>query len=274
MLRSKTVLIADMDDNFRNLFATKLNVEDGLQLIGETNDGEELLSMISERSPDALVIGSVLENMDGLEVLDALASLEKKCPRIIFLSEFAGGIAQMAADKGADYFMVKPCRICTLIDRIRQLTDETSTEIASGAQYKKTIPDNSDFPGEMEATVTAVLLEIGVPANIIGYQYLRTAILMAINNMESVTCVTKQLYPVLAKRYKTTSERIERSMRHGIEVAWNRGKREVSQRYFGYTVTNNRPTNSEFIAMIADHIQIQRRFDAEKANSRLNKFYI
>ena len=272
---STKVLIADTEDSFTKSFVTDIGNEADLQIVGQTRSGEELLNLISTNNPDVVVMAGVLEDMDGLEVLDVLANNILR-PRIIFLSSFVNNnIAQLVTQKGADYFMIKPCKVNSIFNRIRQLDESARVNKVATQQAKRFIPDNSDFSIEMEATVTAALLELGVPANIIGYHYLRTAVLLAMTDMDIVNSVTKQLYPMLAKRYKTTSERIERSMRHGIEVAWNRGKKEVEQRYFGYTSADDeRPTNSEFVAMLADHIMIQRRFDMDKINSRIRNFYM
>ena len=272
---STKVLIADTEESFIKSFVADIGNEADLQIVGQTRSGEELLTMISTNDPDVVVMAGVLEDMDGLEVLDVLANNVLR-PRIIFLSSFANNnIAQIVTNKGADYFMIKPCKINTIFHRIRQLDECSKPGKIVKQQERHFIPDNSDFSGEMEATVTSVLLEVGVPAHLIGYHYLRTAILLSMTDMEIVNSVTKQLYPILAKRYKTTTDRIERSMRHCIEVAWDRAKKDVEQRYFGYTSDDDeRPTNSEFVAMLADHIMIQRRFDVEKVNSRLHKFYL
>ena len=271
-MSSTKVLIADTDDSFRSSFIDKINLEKEFLLVGETRDGEKLLNMIGVTHPDVVVLENVLENMDGLEILDHLMS-DKNRPAIIFLSEFTrGNIPQLAADKGADYFMLKPCRINVVFDRIRQITSDKVSKTIEPVHVRNY--DNSDFSIESEALVTSVLMEIGLSAHLNGYQYLRTGILMAIENMDTVNSITKELYPALAKKYKTTPEKIERSIRHAIQTTWDRGQRDVMQRYFGYSVQNYKPTNSEFIAMIADHISIQKKYDLEKANNRLKKFYL
>ena len=246
---TKKIIIADTGDEFRRSFIDNLENEPDIQVVGETGDGEELLRMIREKQPDLVVMEIVLSKMDGIEVLDALseAELERK-PRIMILSSFAKGtMAQLAADKGADHYMTKPCRVSTVCERIRQLTGKRHSE------------DNWDHSRNLETMVTAIIHDVGVPAHIKGYQYLREAILIAVADMDVINAVTKVLYPEVAKRFNTTASRVERAIRHAIEVAWDRGDLETLQKYFGYTVSNvkGKPTNSEFIAMIADRLQLQ-----------------
>ena len=249
-MESKTrVLVADASEEFRRVLTASLSEEAGLEVAGETADGPELLRLVEERNPDVIVMDLVLTGMDGLEVLGQL--LERACkPRVLVLSGFArGSVAELAASGGADYYMMKPCRLSTVAERVRQL--------AAPAEA------GEDGPGRenLETTVTAIIHEIGVPAHIKGYQYLREAIIIAVGDMEVINAVTKVLYPEVAKRFGTTASRVERAIRHAIEVAWDRGDLETLQKYFGYTVSNakGKPTNSEFIAMIADRLQLQRK---------------
>ena len=151
---------------------------------------------------------------------------------------------------GAAYFVTKPCDIVTLLDRIRQISIS-----------KQPITQTKANDASLEALVTEIIHEIGVPAHIKGYHYLREAIILTINNMEMINAVTKVLYPEVAKRFNTTPSRVERAIRHAIEVAWDRGDVEVLQKFFGYTVSGikGKPTNSEFIAMIADCLSLRRK---------------
>ena len=181
--------------------------------------------------------------------MEELGKLEHR-PKVLILSSFAkGSMAELAAAKGADHYMTKPCRVSTVCERIRQLTGENKKE------------ENGDIPYNLENTVTSIIHEVGVPAHIKGYQYLREAILIAVADMDVINAVTKVLYPEVAKRFNTTASRVERAIRHAIEVAWDRGDLETLQKYFGYTVSNvkGKPTNSEFIAMIADRLQLQQK---------------
>ena len=171
--------------------------------------------------------------------------------KVLILSGFAGGsVAELTAAKGADYFMMKPCRTAAVVERVRQM-------LQPAAPVEE--PDRQG--AGLEGKITAIIHEIGVPAHIKGYQYLREAIMIAVEDMDVINAVTKILYPEVAKRFGTTASRVERAIRHAIEVAWDRGDLETLQRYFGYTVSNakGKPTNSEFIAMIADRLQLQQR---------------
>ena len=248
---TKKILIADTGEEFRRSFIENLSNEPDIRVVGETGDGEELLRMVQETSPDLILMEIVLAKMDGIEVLDALNALElEHPPKIIILSSFArGSMAQLAADKGADHYMTKPCRTSTVCQRIRQLTGSRQMdEERTGSR-------------NLESMITAIIHDVGVPAHIKGYQYLREAILIAVNDMDVINAVTKVLYPEVAKRFNTTASRVERAIRHAIEVAWDRGDLETLQKYFGYTVSNvkGKPTNSEFIAMIADRLQLQQK---------------
>ncbi len=248
---TKKILLADTGEEFRRSFVDNLANEPDILIAGETGDGEELLRMVREKQPDVVVMEIVLAKLDGIEVLEELSKLEpERRPRVIVLSSFArGSMAQLAADKGADYYMTKPCRVSTVCQRIRQLTSSGQPE------------EERDHARGLETMVTAIIHDVGVPAHIKGYQYLREAILIAVADMDVINAVTKVLYPEVAKRYNTTASRVERAIRHAIEVAWDRGDLETLQKYFGYTVSNvkGKPTNSEFIAMIADRLQLQQR---------------
>ena len=245
---SRRILVADTGEDFRRNFMEAIRNEGDIQVVGETGDGIELLRLIETQKPDVIVMEMVLTGMDGVEVLEALPTLKlERRPRVLIVSSFAKGtMAELAASKGADHYMTKPCRVTTVCERIRQLC-------GTGA-----LDEDRDRGQNLEAVVTSIIHEIGVPAHIKGYQYLREAILLAVADREVINAVTKVLYPEVAKRYHTTPSRVERAIRHAIEVAWDRGDLETLQKYFGYTVSNvkGKPTNSEFIAMIADRLQL------------------
>ena len=245
----KKILVADSQEEFRKGFIETLNREADLCVIGETGSGKELLRQVQELHPDVIVMDMVLTELDGIEVLESLASLELETrPHVIILSSFLpSALSQLASEKGADYYMAKPCRNQAVCERIRQVTNR--------------VPPQRRRSLNLETEVTSIIHEVGVPAHIKGYQYLREAILIAVADMDVINAVTKVLYPEVAKRYGTTASRVERAIRHAIEVAWDRGDLETLQRYFGYTVSNikGKPTNSEFIALIADRLQLQSR---------------
>ena len=245
----KRILIADTGVEFRNALSEALSGEPDMQVVGMTGDGEELLRMVREKEPDAVIMEIVLSGLDGLGVLDEMARLKRR-PRVIILSSYIkGSVVDVAAAKGADFYMTKPCRFSSVCERIRQVMSPGGVEA-----------ERESGPS-LETQVTAIIHEVGVPAHIKGYQYLREAIIIAVNDMDVINAVTKVLYPEVAKRFGTTASRVERAVRHAIEVAWDRGDLETLQKYFGYTVSNakGKPTNSEFIAMIADKLQLQRK---------------
>ena len=252
MESKKKLLIADADESFRSILMDAMRDEADMEVLAATGDGEEALRLVRELSPDVLLMDMVLARMDGLEVLSALEQASR--PKVLVLSGFVrGNMAELAAAKGASYFMMKPCKLSAVIERVRQLGGAVSQE-----------EDNRSPAGmhqSLESSVTSIIHEIGVPAHIKCYQYLREAIVMTVENMEVINAVTKVLYPEVAKRFNTTASRVERAIRHAIEVAWDRGDLETLQKYFGYTVSNakGKPTNSEFIAMIADRLQLQRK---------------
>ena len=241
METKKTILIADTSEEFRTILADALQAEEGLEVVGQTSDGQEAIQMVQDRSPDILVMDLVLGRMDGFDVLDAVKS---KPVSTLILSGFARGcMADQVAARGGDYYMMKPCRIASVVERVRLLAAQHWSEGGENPAGPATARQT------LEANVTAIIHEIGVPAHIKGYQYLREAIIMTVEDMDVINAVTKVLYPV------------ERAIRHAIEVAWDRGDLDTLQKYFGFTVSNSKgkPTNSEFIAMIADRLVLQRR---------------
>ncbi len=244
------ILLGDAAQELQTAFAEAAQSEPDLRLAGATGDGEELLRLAELHRPDVVVMDLVLAGLDGLEVLARLKEMPQP-PRVIVLSAFLqSGLVREVGVHGGDYLMLKPCRPATVLERCRQLVlgGEPQTELAPGTE-------------SLELRVTSIIHEIGVPAHIKGYQYLREAIRLAVEDMEVINAVTKVLYPTVAKKFATTPSRVERAIRHAIEVAWDRGDLETLQKYFGYTVSNakGKPTNSEFIAMIADRLQLQRK---------------
>ena len=246
-MKEKKLLVADASEDFRRMFAEMAAREEDMKVVGSTGNGEELLNLVSRHKPDVVVMDLVLSGLDGLAVLRALG---EDRPRVLVLSSFCGSsLAEQAAAEGADYLMLKPCRMGDLLERIRRLSEEKESGVSLREEK-----DGQD----LERQVTGIIHEIGVPAHIKGYQYLREAIRLAVEDMEVINAVTKVLYPTVARRFGTTASRVERAIRHAIEVAWDRGDLETLQKYFGYTVNGakGKPTNSEFIAMIADRISL------------------
>ena len=255
------ILLADANMDFGKLLSERIAAERGMEVVGVAADGQEALTMVRELQPDVLLMDLVLPKLDGLDVLRRLPETGVSC-HVIVLSGFINSkvVADCAA-RGVDYFIPKPCDADALIERIRQLAGTNAAQTPGEGIDCRPAAQLSRQEADLEAVVTDIIHEIGVPAHINGYQYLREAIILTINDMDMINAVTKVLYPEVAKRYNTTPSRVERAIRHAIEVAWDRGDLETLQRFFGYTVSNTKgkPTNSEFIALIADKLQLQLR---------------
>ena len=248
MSELKRIVLADASEEFRRMLADMMESEPDLSVAGQTGSGEELLELIARHRPDVVVMDLMLTGMDGLEVLERLEPGPGR-PRVLVLSAFSTpGLSEQISQCGGDYCMLKPCRAQTVIERTRRLTAAPNLEDVREETRTR----------DLERQITAIIHEIGVPAHIKGYQYLREAITQAVADMEVINAVTKVLYPAVARKFGTTASRVERAIRHAIEVAWDRGDLETLQKYFGYTVSNakGKPTNSEFIAMIADRISL------------------
>ena len=236
------ILLADSSEEFRLLLRHTLEDTGEFQIVGDTGDGEAAWELIQQTQPDIVVMDVILPGLDGVSLLQRMP----KNVKTIVLSAFCSqNMVQELTRMGAWYFIPKPAHMDSLLDRIRQATHDSSV---------LSLPT-------LEAEVTAILHEVGVPAHIKGYQYVREAIIIAVQDMDVINAVTKVLYPEVAKRFHTTPSRVERAIRHAIEVAWDRGDLETLQGYFGYTVNSakGKPTNSEFIAMIADRIRLHRK---------------
>lgn len=247
----KRVFIADPNEDFRSLLCAALRSEPGIEVIGAEEDGFKTLQALAELKPDVLITDVVLSKLGGLSLLRRFTEGGGKLPEVIVLSAFATEkTISEAAALGVRYFMLKPCDVGDLIEKIMSVTDRSSGKKSGGL-----------LRSNMESMVTEIIHEIGVPAHIKGYQYLREAIMIAVEDMDVINAVTKVLYPDVAKKYNTTPSRVERAIRHAIEVAWDRGDVEILQKYFGYTVSGikGKPTNSEFIAMIADRLSLELR---------------
>ena len=216
------------------------------------SDGERAIALVTEHKPDILVLDMMLAKKDGISVLKAISSMDKK-PTVLATSGFITDyVASAAANLGVRYLMLKPCDMSALVERLE--------EIRGGESLRMPAPRHTGQQN-IETMVTNIIHEIGVPAHIKGYQYLREAIIIAVEDMDVINAITKILYPQVAKTFQTTPSRVERAIRHAIEVAWDRGDLDTLQRFFGYTVSNTKgkPTNSEFIALIADKLQLQMK---------------
>lgn len=274
MGNSISVLLADDSEEFVKEVKDYLETEDDITLAGVAYDGREAFEMILETNPDVVILDMIMPYIDGLGVLKKIKNTKMEKEPVCMMLSGVGQerSTQKAVDLGAQYFMMKPFEMETLMDRIREFSDTNSRQTAASVVKKsKNMEEQIDSAiqsagkttqadlSDVEVIVTEIIHEVGVPAHIKGYQFIRSAILMAIRDMEIINHITKQLYPDLAKLYKTTPSRVERAIRHSIEVAWNRGKSETMDKLFGYTVSceKGKPTNSEFIAMIADNVRLR-----------------
>lgn len=266
------ILLADDNYEFCNILSKFLSMDEDFEVVGIAKDGLEALDMIAEKKPDILILDIIMPHLDGLGVLEKLHTLDlEKKPKIVILSAVGQDqITQKAIELGADYYVVKPFDFKVFIKRLKQIigTDNETIIINKNSYIKIPKPNviNGNTGGNLEARITNVIHEIGVPAHIKGYSYLREAILMVIEDMELLSGVTKELYPNIAKKYNTTPSRVERAIRHAIEVAWSRGRVESIEKIFGYTINTDRgkPTNSEFIAMVADKIRLEVQMEKEQ----------
>ena len=250
MEHATTVLIADSAEDFCTGLTAALQRAGGFQVAGTASDGEQAIRMIQEKRPDVLVLDLMLAKQDGISVLKAAASLDRKPVTLATSAFITDYVSTAAANLGVRYLMLKPCDMTALVERLE--------EIRGGESLRLNVQRRNDKTS-IESMVTSIIHEIGVPAHIKGYQYLREAIIIAVNDMDVINAITKVLYPQVAKTFQTTPSRVERAIRHAIEVAWDRGDLDTLQRFFGYTVSNTKgkPTNSEFIALIADRLQLQ-----------------
>lgn len=251
------IIIVDTNEEFRSMLAEIVNQEDDMTVVATAGDGIEALSCIDTHQPDILLTDLILPHLDGLGLLNALTQRENPPAPVVLSSLFNEKVVSACSELGVYYFIPKPCDTSALLTHIRQVGAESRRHLAPIRQGISMTPQNAE--PSLEAVVTDIIHEIGVPAHIKGYQYLREAIILTVKDMEVINAVTKVLYPAVAKKYATTASRVERAIRHAIEVAWDRGDLETLQRFFGYTVSNikGKPTNSEFIAMIADSLTLR-----------------
>ena len=268
MKEKLSVLIADDNQDFSSTLSTYINRQEDMEVIAIAKDGNEAVEMISNTTPDVVLLDVIMPHLDGLGVLEKINIIKSdKKPTCIMLSAVGQDkITQKAISIGAEYYMVKPFDIELLIQRIREIKFFKPNKFGGSfiarepkQKYIELGGDNNKKEENLEALVTNVIHEVGVPAHIKGYQYLREAIMMVVNDIDVINQITKSLYPQIANKYNTTPSRVERAIRHAIEVAWGRGEQQVVENIFGYTISaaKGKPTNSEFIAMIADKLRLE-----------------
>ncbi len=261
MMEKLSVAIADDNDRVVTMLNDLLKEDPEIHVAGIAKDGEEAIRIAEEKQPDIMLLDLIMPRVDGLSVIEKIRKDEKckKVPQFIVMSGInTEHVTEQVMNLGVSYYMMKPFDNEVMLNRIKQIGKAKK----SGVFKKGNVPILS-MPqrdeNSLEQDVTDMIHELGVPAHIKGYQYLRDAIIMCVENMDLLNSITKVLYPDIAKLYQTTPSRVERAIRHSIEVAWNRGKMDTIEEMFGYTINSGKgkPTNSEFIALIADKIRLQ-----------------
>ena len=253
------VAIADDTQRILDMLETVIGMDKELNLVGKAKNGEEMCQIIKDKKPDVVLLDLIMPKMDGLTVMEQVSQDKNVSKRPYFIVVTAVGqerITEDAFNKGANYYIMKPFNNEMLLNRIKSVRKMFRNNDKKNEDIKS---ENAVNGENLENRVTNMLHEIGIPAHIKGYHYLRDAIIMAVEDMDVLNAITKILYPTVAKKYQTTSSRVERAIRHAIEVAWSRGKLDTLDELFGYTVSTGKgkPTNSEFIALIADTIQLE-----------------
>ena len=264
-----TILLADDNNEFATTLTGYIEQENDMKVIGMAKDGNEAYEMITNTEPDVVLLDVIMPHLDGLGVLEKIhnnTTMTKK-PLVVMLSAVGQDkITQRAIELGAQYYVVKPFDIQLLIKRIKDIKCYQPSPFKNfninreiKAPYIEIPPEKKKTEENLAALVTNIIHEVGVPAHIKGYQYLREAIMMVVNDIDVINQITKQLYPEIAAKYNTTPSRVERAIRHAIEVAWGRGQTDTVENIFGYTISaaKGKPTNSEFIAMIADKLRLE-----------------
>ncbi len=258
------VLIGDDNREFCDLLRTYVEGQPDLELVGIAFNGAEVLEALSNTKPDVLILDIIMPHLDGIGVLEKLKVMTTVArPKIIVLTAFGQeNITQKVLEMGADYYVLKPFSLEVLGTRVRQLaTDGLLSTTVSPQIPLITDPLGALRSRSLDSEVTGIMREIGIPAHIKGFRYLREAILMVVGRIELLGQVTRELYPTIARTHETTSSRVERAIRHAIEIAWSRGNTETINALFGHTVDRDRgkPTNSEFIALVADRLRMDSK---------------
>lgn len=258
-----SVVVADDNDRIVSLLSDLLSTDEDINIVGTAKNGQEAYDIIRKEKPDVVLLDIIMPKLDGLSVMDKINkddTLDKHPTFVVMSAVGQEAITEDAFNLGANYFIMKPFDHGSLLERMKLLKTPSSMmanqcKIASMISKKPEMTKN-----DLEIMVTEFIHEVGVPAHIKGYQYLRDAIIMTVNDSQMLGAITKILYPEIAKKHKTTSSRVERAIRHAIEVAWSRGRIETIEEMFGYTINTGKgkPTNSEFIALISDKIRLQR----------------
>lgn len=256
------VLIADDNREFCGILRDYFTNEADFEMVDVCSNGMEVLEVLSKHAVEVLILDLIMPYMDGIGVLEKLNELNlEPRPKVIILTAFGQeNITQKAVQLGADYYILKPFNLQVLGDRVKQVVRDDQSR-AERPVTQATISVPAPTPKDLEVEVTKIIHEIGVPAHVKGYQYLRDAIMLVVEEVNYLGAVTKELYPTIAQKYDTTPSRVERAIRHAIELAWDRGDIEKINKFFGYTISGEKgkPTNSEFIAIIADKLRLENK---------------
>ena len=256
------VAIADDNEGMVQLLDSIVSSDKDLEVVGRAGNGEDLVNIIRQKEPDVVLLDIIMPKVDGLSVMQKVNqdNAIKKRPAFIVITAIGQEkITEDAFELGADYYILKPFDNEMVLNRIKHVRKERERNFAEVRKVNAYESKSEYMERNLETDVTNIIHEIGVPAHIKGYQYLRDAIIMSVNDMEMLNSITKILYPMIAKKHQTTPSRVERAIRHAIEVAWSRGKMDTIDELFGYTVNGGKgkPTNSEFIALIADKVRLE-----------------
>ncbi|WP_050615706.1 sporulation transcription factor Spo0A [Bacillus testis] len=261
----KKVKVCIVDDNRElvRLLGDYISSQEDMEVTGIAYNGQECLKMLETVHPDVLLLDIIMPHLDGLAVLEKVRDGSRShMPNVVMLTAFGQeDVTKKAVELGASYFILKPFDMEQLGGTIRQVSGQSSPSSVKNPSHTHYRSSYEQKPKNLDASITSIIHEIGVPAHIKGYLYLREAISMVYNDIELLGSITKVLYPDIAKKYNTTASRVERAIRHAIEVAWSRGNIESISSLFGYTVSMSKakPTNSEFIAMVADKLRLEHK---------------
>ncbi len=246
------LMVADDNREFCELLRDYFSREPDTEVTAVAHNGQQVVELLEQVEVDVILLDIIMPHLDGLGVLERIAEMKlERRPKIVMLTAFGHEeMTRRTVELGADYYILKPFDLQVLAERVRQICN------ASPAGRRRALAQSRR---SLEAQVTELLHDIGIPAHIKGYFYLREAVLMVVERMDLLNAVTKELYPSIARKFKTTASRVERAIRHAIEVAWTRGSWETINQLFGHTISQERgkPTNSEFIAMVADRLRVQ-----------------
>lgn len=272
-MRNTQLKVVIADSNLQERESKQLSMEArGMKVILSIGDGNKVLKVINDGKADIVVMDMVLSGVDGIGILEESRNICEKKPIIIIQTALRmENLVEQAIKFGADYYMMKPVSNQMLINRVMQLVSKRYTRESEGSlgnifrknarEYEPARAINNVCSGNLELDVTNLLLEIGIPAHIKGYQYIREGIMLSFYDKNMLHYITKCLYPTIAKKYKTTSSSVERTIRHAIEVAFRRGNRQVLEEIFSNTICSKKtkPTNSEFIALLTDKLRLEYR---------------